>query len=324
MASQGSKIYGSDYNGVQSTIATVLGTYYGQTVNSVQIASPTTTKIRAAQWQALYQDILTCYDHQNASSGSLTWPTTSTKVSYLDFNAYQTMANGCSTNYKQFSSTYYSAQTLASSQESPGWGVNPGSEIASQTVTCTWPSTTNAGYFFNLGGELRITASMSGGQTGTAGTKDYSWASMLSHMGTVKLGVDGTTQYTLSTSGQTVDVLRTDVGYNQLSSSDTLIFQMTTGDTYSPNMIQIYARISGAQIILTIKYEDLSAQPNQPWGTDETITGTLTSNVTIYSASGGPSFNPPTYPVDLKITSSYVPSVSDSGLSSGPPGHVYR
>ena len=313
MASQGSKIYGSDYNGIQSTIATVLGTYYGQTVNSVQIASPTTTKIRATQWQALYQDILTCYDHQNASSGSLTWPTTSTKVSYLDFSAYQTMTNGCSTNYKQFSSTYYSAQTLASSSKSPGWGYNSINETAYHAVSCTWPDTTQAGYFFNLGGELRITASMSGGQIGTAGTKDYSWASMLSHMGTVKLGGDGTTQTTNSTSGQTVDVLRTDVGYNQLSSSDTLIFQMTSS-SYNPNMIQIYAHVSGSQIVLTIEYEDRSGQPNPPWGTDETITGTLTSNVTIYSASGGPSFNPPTYPVDLKITNSYVPGVTDSGF----------
>jgi hypothetical protein len=315
----GDKIYGSDYNGVQSTISTVLGTYYGQTVNSGQITSPTTTKISAAQWQALYTDILTCYDHQNDSAGSLTWPTTSTRVYYSDFDAYRTTANSCSTNYTQFNSGYYTSQTVASPQQGPGWGVNPGSETVYHTTTCTWTNTNQATYFFNLGGQLRITAAITGGQTGTAGTKDYSWSSMLSHMGTVKISRDSTTQTTNTTSGQTVDVLRTDVGYNQLNTSDTLIFQMTSS-SYNPNMVQIFARVSGSSLLITVKYEDRSGQPNAPYGTDETVTGTLTSYVTAYGASGGPSFNPPTYPVDLKITNSYIPSVSDSGFitASGP------
>jgi hypothetical protein len=310
----GDKINGSDYNGVQTTIGGVLGTYYGQTVNSSQIASPTTTKITAAQWQALYTDILTCYDHQNASAGSLTWPTTSTKVFYNDFNAYKTMADGCSTNKAQFNSGYYTTQSVAGPQQGPGWGINPSTETLSHTTTCTWTNTTQAGYFFNMGGEMRITATITGGQTGTAGTKDYSWSSLLSHMGTIKIGRDGTTQTTGTTSGQTVDVLRTDVGYNQLSTSNTLVFQMTSS-SYSPNMVQIYARVSGAQLLITVQYQDRSGQPNAPFGTDETVTGTLTSYVTTYGASGGPSFNPPTYPVDLKILTAYLPSVTDSGFS---------
>jgi hypothetical protein len=318
----GDRINASDYNGVQTTINTVLGTYYGQTVNSAQIPTPSPssiTKITASQWQNLYKDILTCYDHQNASAGSLTWPTTSTKIYSDDFNAYRTMANGCSTNYKNFNSSYYTTTTLAQPTISGGWGINPGSETVSHATTCTWTNTTQAGNFFNLGGEIRFTASISGGSSGTAGTKDYSWASMVSHMGTVRLGGNGTTQTTNSTLGQTVDVLRTDIGYSQLTTSDVLIFQMTSS-SYNPNMIQIYARVSGAQLIVTVQYEDRSANPNPGWGTDELVTAQLNSYVTGYAALGGPSFNPPTYPTDLKIVTSYMPSATDSGFvsQSGP------
>jgi hypothetical protein len=79
--------------------------------------------------------------------------------------------------------------------------------------------------------------------------------------------------------------------------------------------------VSGAQLLITIQYQDRSGQPNAPYGTDETVTGTLTSYVNTYGASGGPSLNPPTYPTDLKIsTNAYFPSGSDSGFStvSGP------
>jgi hypothetical protein len=315
----GDKINGSDYNGVQTTINTVLGTYYGQTVNSSQIASPTTTKITALQWQNLYKDILTCYDHQTASTGSLTWPTTSTKVYYADFDAYRTMANGCSTNYKLFNSVYYGTTSLTNGSQAGGWGVNAAAQETVQHVsTITWVNTTQAGYYFNMGGELRVTASLTGGTIATAGTKDYSWASMLTHMGTVRLGGDGTIHTTSSTTGQTVDVLRTDIGYNQLTTADILIFQMTSS-SYNPNRVQIYARVSGASVIITEKYEDQSGQPNAPYGTDESITGVLNSYVTAYYASGGPSLNPPTYPIDLKITTTYVPSATDSTtLIAGP------
>jgi hypothetical protein len=328
MASQGSRINASEYNSIQTTIAGVLGTLYGQTVNSSQIPTPSPTsitKINATQWQALYQDILTCYNHQNSTAGSLTWPTTSTKIAYSDLSAYQTMATNCSTNYLNFNSTYFQTSTPVSdsygTSGSNNWGLNGSTETLQETISLQFASSANSGYYFNSGGQIRFSASLTGGQSGSAGTKDYSWASMLSHMGTLVIGANSTAVLNQNLSGQTQNTLATTTGYNQLTSTPTLLYQVISS-SYNPNQVDIYGSVSGNTLTLVIKYEDQSGQPNPPWGTDEYVTGVVNNTVTLYYAYGGPTS--PNVATQMSVGSAtyggadYRPTVSDHTFGTLP------
>ena len=98
MPGVGSKIVANDYNTIQSAIAGVLGQNsagYGQAPSSSQVAS--TSKITAAQWNALQNDISAVNYHQlNAApsySGSgLTTASTSIKIKESDRAAYLAVA----------------------------------------------------------------------------------------------------------------------------------------------------------------------------------------------------------------------------------------
>jgi len=297
--SAGGLIYGSDYNGVQTTISTVLSTYYGQNVASSQISNPTTTKITAAQWQALYTDLLTAYNHQNGTNGSLTYPSTSKTVLASDFNAYQAMGNNCLTNFTNFYSGYSASAAFCSKTQAGGWGVNTaGNATATHTVTVVFASNAAGQYYFNTGGQIRFTAGLS---SSNGSAKDTSWVSMLSHMGTIAFGVNATT----TLSGATTPGTAYSVGWNQLTSSSQLIYSKATeNSTYSPNNYSIYASISGSTITFTIDFEDLSGYANYAT-VDESIGGTVTSSLSLYYASG----------VGQVSAASYLPSLGTNAFS---------
>ena len=149
------------------------------------------------------------------------------------------------------------------------------------TVTVSFGSADAARFFFNTGSEIRFSASRANGSTSAFGTKNYSWTSALNGMGTIKFGHDSTTCTGTGTAS-------TSFGYNQLGLTRTLIFTKYT-DTYTPNQYQIEAAFADgtfSSIIFYIYFEDISGQPNAPWGIDENVDGDLTSTVQAYYASG--------------------------------------
>jgi hypothetical protein len=296
MARAGDKISASDFNAVQSTIATVMGTYYGQTVNSSQVTSAG-SKITAAQWQALYTDILTAYNHQNSSNGLLVYPTTNRTIQASDFNAYQTLANNCLSNYLNFNSGYATAVGVNTQTFAGGWGsASNGQQTAIQIFQLVFPSDAAARYFFNTGGQVRFSASLA--SNGSA--KDNSWASLLSHMGTIAFGANST--FTLP--GAVSPGTGSSIGFYQqtggAAASDwtTIFTKYTENPTYSPNQFTLYcfydkygAAGGGAAPPYTLhfraEFEDLSGPNYQgPFNIDEAIGGTTTSSQSLYYASG--------------------------------------
>jgi hypothetical protein len=304
-------IYATDYNGIQTKVQTVLGTYYGQSVNSSAISTPVTnqnaTNITALQWQKLYTDLLICYNHQNASNGSLTYPTTTTVIALADLTAYQNMGTSILSNYLQFNSGYKSSQSFTSQTVGPGWGINNSSNTVKHTLVLTFPNAASAGYFFNSGGSILFSASMSGGQTAVAGTKDFSWNSMLSHMGVIQFSAGGcTTQAGALTPGTGY------LGFYSLTASNQLVYQkLTENATYSPNQLDIYANFSGSTLSFAIEYEDRSGPSDgihNQYNVDEAVTGTLTSNASMSYASGGPTG------FTMNVTS-YLPTASTNSVA---------
>jgi hypothetical protein len=93
-------------------------------------------------------------------------------------------------------------------------------------------------------------------------------------------------------------------GFYQLTTSNIVLFDKTTASpTYTNNKYTISARVNNVatptQLIFTIQFNDASGQPNPPYGSDETVTGTLTSVMQIFYSSGN-------------VASAY-PTISNSG-----------
>ena len=302
MPGVGSKIVANDYNTIQSTIAGVLGQNsagYGQAINSSQVSS--NAKITAAQWNALQTDISVVNYHQlNASpayNGSgLTTATTNIKIKESDRAAYLAVAQALASSSSSSVGgvTYPSCYVQAPAGQfttpvsgvfpsvatiSPGWN-----SIVNNTITVSFSSNLAAEYYFNSGSRFNITASATGGQTGVVGTKDYSWATLLSNMGTISLGYSSTTKTGSSgtASGYGWTYFNANKGVNQT------IYTNAISGTYAPNQYDIVCSLdsSGTVLTFTIQFQDLSGQPNPPWGTDENITATISSQINAIYSSG--------------------------------------
>ena len=299
MAGQGTQILASDFNAIQSIIATVLGSGsgtlgYGQTVTSSQVSVG--QKITAAQWIALRNDLLAARQHQtgNNESGNLTLPSTGILVKYSDWNAYYQFAQLVQTNaLVQPPSGQASLVTLSSSQRTTAWN-----GTINHTVTLNFSSNSNARYYFNSGSNIQFSASLTNIPADGSQAKGNDWATLLNNMGTITMNYNSTTN---TGSGSPAS----SVGFYQLTTSpQTLFTKATSSPTYTPNQYDIYAQVDGTGSIITftISFQDLSGQPNAPWGTDENVEGTLTSTVQGYYASGS------------NVTvGGYTPSVTSSG-----------
>lgn len=291
MAGVGTFISATDYNNIQAKIALVLGTGsgdfgYGQAVSSSAV-SPN-AKVTVAQWNNLRSDIIKCRQHQNGlpindagpgdvgyiSGQSLRIPTTSNKIKEEDRAGYNSMADDSQTYRLAVPPAGQATREdlVATQVRTANWN---GTLV--QYVTVTFSDANAARYYFNTGSRFEFSGSRSGGLNTI---KDVSWTTILTNMGTIYFDRDNTT-CTGTGTGSTI-------GWADLTGSDQQIFQKDVSDsTYYPNRYLIYARAPAAnQIVFTIQFLDASGQPNAPWGTDEDVTGTLTSSVQVYRASG--------------------------------------
>jgi hypothetical protein len=283
MAGQGTRILASDYNAIQSVVATVLGAGsgalgYGQTVSSSQTAVG--AKITAAMWQTLRNDLLATRQHQTGAdeSGNLTAPSTGILVREYDRAAYYAYAQLVQTNALTTPPAgQASLVTLANGTRTAAWN-----GTLNHTVSLNFGSYAGARYFFNSGSNIQISGSNTNVPADGSQAKSNDWATILANMGTITMNYNSTsTTGSGSTAGS--------VGFYQLTTSPQTIFtKATASPTYSPNQYDILAQIDGTGgiVTFTIQFQDLSGQPNAPWGTDEYVEGTLSSLVQTYYATG--------------------------------------
>ena len=298
----GQLVQATDYNAVQSDAALVLGTGsgtygYGQTVLSNQIVTsgspPVYPTITALQWNNLRTDILKCIQHQDG----------------IDHSAGIPVAN--SVNYTKISNTIYAdcislmstakANSLVAPPD-PSSGVTGQATLAnlvavqvrssawnatiSQTITVTWPNADAARFFFNSGSDIRISSARGDNSDGTgfgsAGTKNYTWSSMLSSMGTIIFNYNTTRTTGTGTAASSY-------GWNNLPGSSTQIFvQNAPAGNYSPNYYYIYAtKLSSNQLQIVIQWQDNDVgHVGTPGTIDENVTGYLYSYVQAHYATG--------------------------------------
>lgn len=308
MAGKGTLILATDYNNIQSNVALVLGSGsgnygYGQSVTSSQVS--TNAKISVAQWSNLRSDLLRCIQHQTNLdySSYLSTASTSTKITSENFDAYKAVSDyiavtrlavplGPSVSpppptplagYGSVLSGQATRETLNLAQRTTSWNTT-----VTHTLTVTFAAsglysgTYNSRYFFNSGGRIEFSASRTGG---SGGLKNTTWTTLLQNMGTIYFDYDTTS---CTGTGSFVST----IGFYDLTTSDQVIFEknLGPGESYYPNKYNITARVNSTstrdQIIFTIRFADDSSQPNPPWGTDELVDGTLTSQVQMYRATG--------------------------------------
>ena len=309
-------IIASDYNAIQSKIATIMGsgsgtTGYGQTLASSQVGQY--DKITVNQWNNLRDDIIRCRQHQTGvtigssapedvgyvSGTNLPQPTVAKQVKESWRAAYAEMAADCETN--RLTAPPPASQATLANLVSQQVRTTAWNGTIRQTVVVTWTTADEARYFFNTGGQIEFSSARSGG---SAGTKNVTWTTILSNMGTIKFNYTG-----VSCTG-TGDYLGTN-GFYEVGTSPELIFEKDApAGAYAPNKYYIYARVNSTSdrriLYLTIHWGDDSGKPlsfpDPGFGIDEDVDGTLTSDVQVYRASGANVSRP-------------IPSASSTGLA---------
>lgn len=308
----GQKIDAVDYTSIQGKIATVLGTGsgnygYGQTVTSPSnvVAGD---KIQLTHWLTLRTDLAKARAHQlgtaigtgSATDGAnLLVPSSSLVITEALRNQYSLFADTVTTN--RFVNNEYSSETLVSYTKTNAWNGAIQNVVTVTGSTIAPGSAENMRFFFNAGGNLRVTSSLAG-YSGSGSDKGPTWYLMLNQAGTVSMN-HTTTSYTGS-GGTTYNI-----GYYGLTTSDQLIFyKPAPAGVYAENDYWIYAKKSsdGADVILTIRFQDDDAGDQQPGylagpPVDENVNGNLTTTVTMNRPSG-------------TNVSVFTPTASQSGM----------
>lgn len=320
MAGRGTRATATDFNNIQTAVASVLGTGsgtsgYGQFVTSSPVGAGAT--ITVAQWTALRNDLSKARVHQTntavvdglasvAANRGSPWQTlqvinSSTTISEDIRDQYNQFANGGVVTSKDTlaaSGQSTSGIAVTSTTRSTSWG-SPGDASISHIIQVVFYGYTPTGAsspvvgadhmrcFFNAGGSLQITAS----RTGTAATtKDTDWTSMLSGFGTLTFRAASTSISGTVNAGGTVG---TTVGFRSLSvgaSATNILTQTSSATKYAENRYTIDVRRPTAtnqlEFVITFRDADVGDQTGLGPAVDELVTGTITSACTCTRPSG--------------------------------------
>jgi hypothetical protein len=291
-------------NNLQSSISLILGTGsgqdgYGQSVTSVPVNN-TGDVVEAADMNAIYADILKARVHQVGAGDigiaevvqnlNTVAETTSTFVSdagvttvdpdgfkkgVLDFEGLMTQVQ---TDKAVMHSTQAALEPAIASARSSNWN-----GLIYHEVAVTFTSANTRRFFFNTGGELRISAN----NTGASTPKGLDWAALCSEVGTIKFNAETTT----ATGGG-----GSSIGNYDLTSSYQDVYTKTGSGSYSGvyagNLYTVKARSDiPTRIIFRIDFNDVVVDNN----VDNNVDGRLESTLQHLRADGDVTVVAPTY-----------------------------
>ena len=160
----GDIIYQADYNAIQSVIAGVVSTYYGNAISSSQISG--NPQITAAGLDNLRLDINKAYKHIMGSNSTIADVAAGDIITNEIWNDYKTTADYCET-YKN--TVHVSQYQVPSSNitRTEAWN-----GLTNYQITFTWSTAAAAQYFFNAGGLIIISPY---GLNSSGSSKDDDW-----------------------------------------------------------------------------------------------------------------------------------------------------
>jgi hypothetical protein len=232
----------AEYNNIRNKVVGVLGTGsgnsgYGQPLNSSAVALG--TRVTINEYANLRFDIINAWVHQAGSA-----PTTVTvaegntiRFSAVDapVTTYDALANTLIANRFNVGAGQSAVAVPASSPRSRTY-TGVGADFWNASISCTidvqWPSANAARFFFNSGGQIRITSSRSGG---SATTQNTQWTSILSSAGTQSFGGNNPGTGTSPMDGQ---------NWYRLTNSFQTYYTLAGSSPYGSNSYNLQARVT--------------------------------------------------------------------------------
>jgi len=282
------KIKFSDYNNIRSKVEGIMGSGsvnsgYGQSLVSSAVADGNTVTIN--EWANLRYDIINARVHQ---TGSLPSPVAVVEGNTIRYSAvdapvttYDTLANSVVTD--KF--TVGAGQFATNVPSDPSTRTGSWVSSLSCTVQFYWANATQARYFFNSGGQVRVTASRSGGVSSQQNT---SWTSLLSSTGTQSFGGNNPGTGTSPATG---------TNWYRCTNSFQTYYSASSSSPYGSNSYQLQSRTvdvasnaSGTsasgeiRVLFTDGYVDPG--PLGPPFTTDVVDGTISVSVDLIYATG--------------------------------------
>ena len=322
MPSVNSKILTADYNDIRNKLVSILGTGSGtqgwgqaSRINSTAVSE--SNKVTVNEWANLRFDIINAYRHINGSNPTMAIPQANNTIRYtssftpdtgtLDVpqKQYDDWMNNIIANRFTVAAGESATTTVTSVNRSTSWY----SEV-SCIVGFYFNNANKARWFFNSGGQIRISSSRSGGATSD---QNNSWTSLLSTVGTQLFGGNNPGTGTTPSDG---------TNWYRCTNSFQTYYTATASSPYGLNTFRLQARVTDVannstgtaaygeiKVIWTDGYVDPGVQPGSNWpigtpvgeGTagggqqlatpadfppDDVVDGTLTVSVNTRYATG--------------------------------------
>lgn len=241
---------------------------YGQT--TVLTAVSAGSLVTATQWSTMISRLNSILTHQSGSGSGITSMVTGDTIAYIS-----TLSTRITTAYNN-RALFATQGTPTSSNFDQVWTSDTPNQI-SEVFTFTFASADQTRYFFNAGGELTVTPSISAG----AGTsKETSWSNLLNGIGTLKIGAISSTRSGTGYTPITINGLA--LGYWDLTTTDQTLIRLTDSTSaYSTNYVEVLIKTNGVQgsngdngniVTVTVNLVDVDAdQFNWGSGVDMTV-----------------------------------------------------
>jgi len=268
------------FNALRTKISSILGVGagsrgYGQNVFSQSVNSGDV--ITKAQFDGLRFDIVSIWIHQTGQTPGavVVQPGTIIDDGAGDpISQYDTIINNATTSRFSIAPGQLSTSVIDTATYSNDW-----TDEASTVLTCTFADSNSARYFYNSGGKIRITPSLTG-HSETPQTNQ--WATLLSNTGQIEFGasIDGNPLnfYDLTTDYQIVKVANASSPY----AVNGLYIEAKVNDEDNPNIISLRVRLADAYVDPDLG-EGFPADENP---NDGVVDGTLSITFEEIKASG--------------------------------------
>lgn len=258
------KVDDNDYNQLRNPIVTILGIGsanrgYGQVVKSSQAEEGST--ITAEQWQNLAEDLSNVVVHQTGSFPNIPALTQDSIIDLDDYNSLVASSNLLDQNRFNVAVSRTVISSKGSVSTNQPWALR-----AQTNLTVTFESSNNARYFFNSGGQIRLSSSRTGGSNSP---QNAAWTNLLSSVGNINFSRES---------------------YYNLTNNYQLWYQqtLTTSYAYSSNFFRIEvssdapANIAGVAKIINfrITWEDPYSGPS------DRVDGSLSLEINQIKSTG--------------------------------------
>jgi len=281
----GTTIYAEDYNRLQKKTAAILGQGggvhgadygYGQPVKSSQVIGSGSTPgsgdlVTVEQMNDLRIDVMKCWTHQTRDAFVLS------EVGNTDIvqagSASETLSNSINKTYNDY--TYAVNYIDTNRMKADAAAMNLVNNKASITfsnwnnfrthdIHVTFKDANHRRYFFNAGGELRITAQHTG--SWTAQSKSFIWQKLLSESGVITFSF--AENATVTTAPKAL-----------------LYKSPTASPVYSENYYKVLgSAVTGNQLFFRAIFHDVDVGDRTGLGAsvDENVIGSTVSTVGVY------------------------------------------